>query len=310
MARVLCVDPDDAARTASGLRDELSDLGIETETARSVDEAVAVVEADGPPVDCVVTGYELPDGTGLALVDRVRERAPDTGCILFTERGYDAIDTEAFQTTITEYVQKRTGNAIERLAQLVRLTVSASAQTSYPVPQNEAERIATLASYDLDAEGLEASLARITDLAARHFDVPTASINVIGEHSQEFLACHGTAESWAPTPREDSICTFTLVEDDPVMVVENVAEDPRFEHNEAFADLGIRTYMGANIGPEGRPPIGTLCVYDEEPHSFSEADRTYLSTLADVAMDLVDARARTNRSPEPDHEATEGGKQP
>lgn len=291
--RVLCVDPDETARTGTmeGLREGATDLDVETVGAGTLADAETLL-AERAPVDCLVTEYDLPDGTGLELVDRVRSRAPDVTCILYSASGHGRFDTGAHRTAVAEYVDKGAAGSIGRLARLVRVAVSERAQTSYPIPQNESERLAALSSYDLDAAGLEESLSRVTDLAATHFGLPTASINVIGEHAQEFLACHGAAESWAPTPREDSICTFALLDDEPVMTVEDVADDPRFETNGTLADLGIRAYMGADVRPGDRATIGTLCVYDDEPNAFSAADRRYLRTLAEIAADLIEAYAR------------------
>lgn len=130
VVRVLCVDPDGTARTEmiEGIRDELADLALETAGAGSLADAEAALEREGH-FDCVVTEYELPDGTGLELAERVRAHAPDAGCILFTATDRAGIDTDRFPTTVTEYVDRRPEGAIGRLAGLVRITVSAGAQT-------------------------------------------------------------------------------------------------------------------------------------------------------------------------------------
>ena len=87
--------------------------------------------------------------------------------------------------------------------------------------------------------------------------------------------------------RQDSICTFTILEDE-VMTVEDVTEDPRFEsRSEELLDLGIRAYMGANLVTEAGLAIGPLCIYDDRPREFSPADEAYLSDLAALATDLI-----------------------
>ena len=127
----------------------------------------------------------------------------------------------------------------------------------------------------------------MTDLAAEHFDVDIASINIINEHSQDFLSCYGGTQEWESMDREDSICTFTILEDE-VMTVEDVTEDPRFEsRSEELLDLGIRAYMGANLVTEAGLAIGPLCIYDDRPREFSPADEAYLSDLAALATDLI-----------------------
>lgn len=300
--RIICVDPDEAALadTVETLRAELDELDV-VETAGTVAEARDLLSAD---TAAVVTEYELPDGTGFDVITTASERCPDAGCLLYTDVDPDAVDTTALRGAITEYVGKGSVFGGERLAKLVRTTVETSAQRSYPLPQSEDERLAALRSYDLDDDALLASLDRIADLAADHFGVDIASVNVINEHEQDHLACHGAAENWGTVPREDSICTFTILEDDGVMTVEDVTEDPRFEsRSETLVELGIRSYMGASLVTPGGLVIGPLCVYDDEPRSFSAADEAYLRTLADVAVDLIEAHARLEAGP-----AADGGR--
>jgi DNA-binding NarL/FixJ family response regulator len=290
--RILCVDADDAARaeTVDSLRDDLDEMGVVVEEATTLAEAESTLGRD---TDAIITEYELPDGTGFDLIEAAREHAPDAGCILYTDIDPESIDTTELRGSITEYVGKNSVFGSDRLTKLLRTTIETRSQGTYPLPQNEDERLATLRSYDLDDPDLLESLDKITDLAADHFDVDIASINIINEHSQEFLACHGRTSEWETMDREDSICTFTIVQDDDVMVVEDVTEDPRFEtRSESLIELGIRSYMGANLVTSSGLVIGPLCVYDNEPRSFSFPDKAYLRDLADVAIDLIEVHSR------------------
>jgi CheY-like chemotaxis protein len=290
--RILCVDPDEGVRadTVETLRADLSDLDPVIETATTVGDAEATLTGD---TTAVITEYALPDGSGFDVIKTARETCPDAGCILYTDTDPDTIDTTDLRGAVTEYVGKGSVFGADRLAQLVRTTIERRVQSTYPVPQDEPERLAALRTYDLDDPELVPSLDRITDLAATHFGVHTASINIITEHSQEFLACYGDAEDWESVDREDSICTFTILEDAGVMTVENVAEDPRFEsRSEGLVDMGIRAYMGANLATPAGLVIGSLCVYDDQPRSFSPEDEAYLRKLAAAAMDLIEFHSR------------------
>jgi CheY-like chemotaxis protein len=77
---VLCVDPDDEARSATA--STLEDAGLTVTTCP--DLATAVDRLDGT-IDCVVSEFELPDGSGLDLLTVLRERVPDASFVLFTE---------------------------------------------------------------------------------------------------------------------------------------------------------------------------------------------------------------------------------
>lgn len=302
--RILCVDADETARaeTVEKLEAELAAFDPAVETAGTLADATASLTRD---TEAIITEYSLPDGTGFELIEHARERCPDAGCILYTDTDPDSINTDELRGAITEYVGKESVFGTERLTQLVRTTVDTSPQRTYPVPQNEAERLAALRSYDLDNPELLASLDRVTNLAADHFGVEQASINIISEHSQEFLACFGDAEDWQTMDREDSICTFTILEDDDVMTVDDVREDPRFEsRSEALVELGIRSYLGANLVTSAGLVIGPLCIYDDEPRSFSAADREYLRDLAAVAMDIIELHSQMDAAT-----AADGGTQ-
>lgn len=134
--RILCVDPDERARqeTAESLRTELSDLDPSVETAGTVEEALDRLT---PEHSALLTEQDLPDGTGVALIDAADEIAPDAGAVLYTDADPAAIDTDALRGSVTEYVGKGSVFGTERLAQLVRTTVEARSQSSYPLPQNE-----------------------------------------------------------------------------------------------------------------------------------------------------------------------------
>ncbi|MDQ2071783.1 GAF domain-containing protein [Haloarcula sp. H-GB4] len=290
--RILCVDPDEdvCEETVDKIQSELADQDLRFETAGSLADAEAELTTD---TAAIITEYELPDGTGFDLIGAAQTACPDAGCILYTDTDPDTIDTTELRGSITEYVGKNSIFGSERLSQLLGKTIETRVQATYPVPQNETERLAALRSYDLDSPDLLASLDRTTNLAADHFDVDRASINIINEHSQDFLACYGDAQDWESMDREDSICTFTILEDDDVMAVEDVTEDPRFEtRSETLLSMGIRAYMGANLITSNGLVIGPLCVYDDNPREFSAADKAYLRDLADVAIDLIELHSR------------------
>lgn len=237
-----------------------------------------------------MTEYDLPDGTGVDLVSRVRNAAPDTGCILHTATDRDEVVAETPDGVVVEYADKAAPKAGARLARIVRTTATFRTQTSYPLPEDESERLGSLDDYDLEDDALRADLDRVTDLAASHFDASTASINVIHEHEQDFLTCRGA--DWSPTAREDSICTYTIVNDDDVTVIEDVDTDPRFEGNDTLRELGIRSYMGADLRTPTGSAIGTLCVHHDEPRGFDADDEAFLRTLADVAMNIFELHHR------------------
>jgi len=286
---VLVVDRNGTEReaTAETVRAELA--GASVRTADSLAAAKEVLEAE--PVDAVVTGYDLGDGTGLELAAHVRSVTPDAGCILYT-RSTD-VATDSFEDTVIEFVPKESLDAEDHLVALVEAAGPKRTQASYPLAPDEDDRLAAVEEYVDDADAVAAPVERITRLAADHFGVEVSSVSIVREHTQEFLACHG--RDWEPVARDDSICTHTIVQDGGTMAVEDTREDPRFADNESLQDSGIIAYLGANVETPDGHAVGSLCVYDDEPRSFSEADRTFLATLAGLVGDVL----ALNRGREP-----------
>lgn len=287
---ILCVDPDPEARatTAAALREGLEDNGISVETGEGVSAADATLGAGH--LDCVVTELELPDGNALDLIERVRDQSPDAGCIVYTEASPERLDEVlGGDAEVLEVLSKATPEAEELLVELVSETVERQAQASYPLPNEETSRLEALEEYDLEHDALVNALHRVTELAKDHLGVETASINLIGAHEQEFYACQGAATDWETTPREESICTFTILSADEVLVVEDITKDPRFTTVDRLTDLGIRAYIGAPIVTPAGHVIGTLCGYDDKPRPFSDQEQTFHQTLATLAMDLLEA---------------------
>ncbi|MFB6189411.1 MAG: GAF domain-containing protein, partial [Halapricum sp.] len=165
------------------------------------------------------------------------------------------------------------------------------------------ERIAALQRYDVTDLDAVASVDRLTDLVASHFDVAVAFAGIVDAHEERFLACKGA--DWERLDREDSICTYTLLEDEH-MIVENVQSDARFADVETLADLDIRSYAGVPLKTPDGLSIGALCLVHDEPRSYDEGETSDLHRFADELMEQLELRRRlkeTERAvPKPDHE--------
>jgi CheY-like chemotaxis protein len=275
---VLVVDPDAEARAETV--ETLSAAGLTVETADSLAAAQTRLEAD--PVEAVVTRYRLGDGTGLDLAAWVRERTPDTGCVLYAATA--DIDTADFEATVVDFVPREVPDAADQLLAVVEGATETVSQAAYPLPEDEPGRLEAVATYTGGAESVSGPLERVTELAAEHFGVEVASVNVVAEHEQRFLAVHG--RRWPPTTRDESICTYTILEE-RTMAVPDTAEDARFADNENVRSAGIRAYLGATLRTPDGHNIGSLCVYDDQPRYFDDDEEAYLVTLADLAMDVL-----------------------
>lgn len=148
-----------------------------------------------------------------------------------------------------------------------------------PAP-NEELRLAALHSLSLLDTPPEERFDRITRLAQQLFQVPVALMCLVDRDRQFFKSRQGTA--LGEVPRLGSFCSQSLL-DERTLVVEDAAADPRFMRNEVVtAENGFRFYAGHPIATPDGQRVGTLCVLDHAPRSFTEQQRQQLQDLAQI----------------------------
>ena len=286
---VVCVDDDEAARTETV--EALEAAGF---TVRAVSTVDGVVEVLDDSVGCVVTEAELADGDAFDVVAAARDAVPDCPLVLFTAAAPSDLP-RGERDQVVEYVPKSVPGAHDRLAEVVRAATTEATQPAYPVPENEAERVAALERYDVDELSALDTFDRLTSLITSHFDIDIAFVGLVDAHEERFVACEGA--NWRTLSREDTICTHTILNDE-VMVVENVQKDPRFQANERLSDLDIRSYAGARITDDAGNALGAVCCIHGEPRSYTQAEREDLRRFADEVQEQLALRQRLREGSE------------
>ena len=157
------------------------------------------------------------------------------------------------------------------------------------VPVNEAERLDELHSLGLLDSAPEERFDRITRLAQRLFNVPTALITLVDEDRQWFMSRVGLEAT--ETPRDISFCGHVILGDE-IMMVSDPTKDERFCDNPLVLDSPeIRFYAGCPIvGPRGSK-LGTLCLIGRDPRELSQEE---LDLLRDLAG-MVEHEIATNK---------------
>ncbi|MFD0046759.1 GAF domain-containing protein [Pseudarthrobacter scleromae] len=152
----------------------------------------------------------------------------------------------------------------------------------------EAERLKSLHETDLLYTGPEEVYDRVVAAAWKFFGVGAASLSLIAEDAQFFKSAVGPLREEAP--RVIALCTET-VERNSMLVINDTLADDRFASNPLVTgEPYIRFYAGYPLhGPRGWN-IGTLCVIDQQPRTFSPSDQQVLRTLAAVVQEDIDAR--------------------
>ncbi|WP_217534535.1 ATP-binding protein [Vibrio metschnikovii] len=156
-----------------------------------------------------------------------------------------------------------------------------------PLPEEESERQKTLDKTGLLNSGSEARFDRITRLAQQIFSVPIALISLVDRDRQWFKSRQGLDAQ--QTPREISFCGHAILNSE-VFVIENALVDQRFCDNPLVMGApDIRFYAGAPLHSTKGYRIGTLCLIDSQPRSFSSKQRSMLKDLAATVEALIQA---------------------
>jgi predicted PurR-regulated permease PerM len=164
-----------------------------------------------------------------------------------------------------------------------------------PVPPNEKERLAELNGLNLLDTPTEADFDHVTERLTKLFNVPIALITLIDKDRQWFKSQSGLPADLAEsryTSRDVSLCGHVVAKDE-VLVVRDLARDPRFANNPFVKERGLRFYAGVPLrGPNGLP-IGTLCILDTKPRDMPRQEQDLFKMIAGDVMEQIKRRRVT-----------------
>ncbi len=149
-----------------------------------------------------------------------------------------------------------------------------------------------IAEYRVVGRAPEADLEGLVQLAATVCNVSTAVINIIDDRMQHQIAAVGFSP--AVCSREDSMCAVVFQEPGHI-VVPDARRDERFSANPFVTGIvaNVRFYASSPLVTPSGIPIGTLCVFDEEPGELSDASSEALALLAHQVVDVLELRRIT-----------------
>lgn len=82
----------------------LERAGYTCKSCSTAREALTLVEAANP--DIVIVEYHLPDGSGIALVDKLQQIIPNLSAILISEYDLQLVAKELSEVAIRSFLQK------------------------------------------------------------------------------------------------------------------------------------------------------------------------------------------------------------
>ncbi|MGH1571142.1 diguanylate cyclase domain-containing protein [Methylobacterium sp. P31] len=152
----------------------------------------------------------------------------------------------------------------------------------HPLHPNEVSRLQALHDLEVFEAPPEPQYDAICRTAQALFGVPIALVSLVGETEQRFKGRCGLKASG--TSREVSFCTHAILSD-RVLVVEDAARDERFSANPLVTgEPRIRFYAGAPLVLSPGIHLGSLCVIDRTPRTFSPEQQKQLRDLAQIVV--------------------------
>ncbi|MCC3276027.1 MULTISPECIES: GAF domain-containing serine/threonine-protein kinase [unclassified Arthrobacter] len=162
------------------------------------------------------------------------------------------------------------------------------------LPDNEAQRMDAVRRYELLDTPPDGAFDRVTALASRVFNVPVAIVSVVDTDRIWFKSHHGTDVT--EIGRDPGLCASAILQDD-VYVVGNARQDPRTLANPLVAgEFGLQFYAGVPLETSDGFNLGTLCILDTQPRSFSAEDAQTLSDMAAIVMNDLEMRLESRRA--------------
>jgi len=160
------------------------------------------------------------------------------------------------------------------------------------IPENDADRVNALRTYDILDTPPEPAYDDITAMAARVSDCRHAYISFCDEKRFWLKSKVGYPDEFSERPRELAMCPATLLQSD-LMIIEDMRKHPGYRDLPSVKKpQGTRFYCAMPlINPEGYA-LGTLCVWDSERKRLDEDQKTSIRTLARQVLTLLEMRRR------------------
>ncbi len=162
---------------------------------------------------------------------------------------------------------------------------------TYPIPDNEVERVAAVETYRVTDTPPELAYDDIAELAAQICQCPVGLINIIADTREWLKAKYGLPPNLSYVPR-GTACSTAICQSD-LLTVADLAQDERFaDHAVVRGEPHFRFYCGMPlINPEGYA-LGTVCVFDFEPRELTFEQSESLRRLSHQTIAQLELRRK------------------
>lgn len=156
------------------------------------------------------------------------------------------------------------------------------------------QRERALATYDILRGPARRELDALVDLAAQVTGAPFAAINLLSTDWQHQVATTGFEGE--DSPIESAMCRLVVESGEPIML-EDAGRDDRFaDHPWTTGVMARVKYYGSHpLRTPAGVVIGTLCVFDSDPHPVTPEAAKGLAQLADRVVDVLELDLASRR---------------
>ncbi|MCU1488203.1 MAG: hypothetical protein JWN67_4949, partial [Actinomycetia bacterium] len=148
----------------------------------------------------------------------------------------------------------------------------------HPQDVHDTHRVSVLRAYGILDTPENQRFDAIVRLAARLCDVPVAAIGLVDRDRLWFRARVGV--DLAEIPLAESFCDCLIASGQDLLLVPDLAADPRFATNRSVTERGHRFYAAAVLRSPSGVPLGALAVLDVVPRTLTRAQRDAVRSLA------------------------------
>ena len=153
----------------------------------------------------------------------------------------------------------------------------------------ESKRLEALNALQILDTACEQSFDEVVQLASTVLDAPIALVSLVDAQRQWFKARVGLEPQ--ETPRDYSFCAHAIQRPDEPFLVCDAAQDERFATNPLVTGAPfIRSYLGSPLQLPGGDTVGTVCVIDTRPRTWTAADVDRLERFSRIVTGLLEQR--------------------
>lgn len=162
---------------------------------------------------------------------------------------------------------------------------------TYPIPDNETDRVAAIGAYAITDTPPEVAYDDIAELAARICECPIGLINIVADTREWLKAKYGLPPNLSYVPR--GTCCSTAICQSDLLAVHDLSRDERFANQPVVkGEPHFRFYCGMPlVNPEGYA-LGTVCVFDFEPRTLTPEQSDSLRRLSRQTMAQLELRRK------------------